>query len=87
VFAHVEYAVRHTDSALLVPAIAVLSGLEERAVFVEHEGKARRVPVGTGARTSREVEISSGLKAGDVVITSGVQQLRPGAAVEVKLTN
>ena len=86
VFARVEYTVRQTETALLVPAIAVLSGLEERAVFVERDGKAKRVKVTTGARTTREVEITSGLAPGDVVLTSGVQQLRPGAAIEVKLT-
>ena len=85
IFARVEYAVRQNDAALLVPAIAVISGLEERALFIEREGKAKRILVTTGARTSREVEITSGLQPGDVVITSGIQQLRPGNAVEVRL--
>jgi membrane fusion protein (multidrug efflux system) len=85
IFARVEYAVRQTDAALLVPAIAVLSGLEERALFIERDGAARRILVTTGARTSREVEISSGLAAGDVVITSGLQMLRPGQPVRVQL--
>ena len=86
IFARVEYAVRQTDTALLVPAIAVLSGLEERALFIQREGKVRRVLVTIGARTSREVEITSGLASGDIVITSGLQQLRPGNPVEVQLT-
>lgn len=85
VFARVEFPVRQTDSAILVPAIAVISGLEERALFVERDGKAKRVLVTTGARTSREVEITSGLTPGEVVITSGIQQLRVGSPVEVVL--
>lgn len=84
-FARVRYEVSQDSQALLVPAIAVVSGLEERHVFVEKEGVARRVVVVTGARTTGEVQILKGLAPGDVVITSGIQQLRSGLAVAVRL--
>lgn len=85
IFARVEYTVQQSQASLLVPAISILTGLEERHVFVEREGKAQRVKVITGARTTTQVQIVDGLKEGDVVLTSGVQQLRNGAAVKVKL--
>ena len=84
-FARVEYTVRKNSEAILVPAIALISGLEERFVFVAREGVARRVLVIIGARTSSRVQILEGLAPGDVVITSGVQQLRPGLPVKVRL--
>ena len=87
VFARIAYPVSQSESALLVPAIAVLSGLEERALFVERSGRAERILVELGARTTRDVQVISGLNAGDVVIISGVQQLRTGAAVTVELVN
>jgi membrane fusion protein (multidrug efflux system) len=66
-----------------VPAIAIINGLEERFVFVARDGKAARVRVRTGARTSTQVQVVDGLTAGDVVLTSGVQQLRAGLPVAV----
>jgi membrane fusion protein, multidrug efflux system len=85
IFARVEYTVQQSAASLLVPAISILSGLEERTVFVAREGKAERVLVTTGARTDTHVQILQGLSAGDVVLTSGVQQLRNGMPVQVQL--
>jgi membrane fusion protein (multidrug efflux system) len=85
IYADIEFTVSQAENALLVPAIAVISGLDERFVFIAKEGKAQRVRVTTGPRTSTQVQIIKGLNAGDVVLTSGVQQLRPGLAVKVDL--
>ncbi|MCX6936549.1 MAG: efflux RND transporter periplasmic adaptor subunit [Verrucomicrobia bacterium] len=85
IFADIEFTVSQAENALLVPAIAVISGLDERFVFIAKEGKAQRVRVTTGPRTSTQVQIIKGLNPGDVVLTTGVQQLRPGLAVKVDL--
>ncbi|MCC5021625.1 MAG: efflux RND transporter periplasmic adaptor subunit [Candidatus Synoicihabitans palmerolidicus] len=84
-FARVEFTVHQDSEALLVPAIAVLYGLDERFVFVARDGKAERVKVALGARTDTHVQISEGLHAGDVVLVTGIQQLRPGIGVTVEL--
>lgn len=81
-FAHVEVTLAETADALLVPAVAVIPGLSEKTVFVVADGKAARRTVETGTRTESMVQIVAGLKPGDVVITSGLQQLRAGAAVK-----
>lgn len=80
-FANVEITLARTENALLVPSVAVIPGLQETDVFVLADGKAERRSVQTGARTESRVQILSGLTAGDVVITSGLQQLRPGLPV------
>jgi len=82
-FARVEFPVNKSENALLVPAIAIVAGLEERFVFVARDGKAVRVRVRTGARTSTQVQVVEGLSPGDVVLTSGVQQIRAGLPVKV----
>jgi membrane fusion protein (multidrug efflux system) len=82
-FARVEFPVSKSEEALLVPAIAVVAGLEERFVFVARDGKAVRLRVKTGARTSTQVQVVEGLSPGDVLLTSGVQQLRAGMPVKV----
>jgi len=82
-FANVRVAVRSVDDALTVPAIAVIPELGGTKVFVYRDGRAEPVSVTTGIRSEREVEITSGLEAGDRVITTGILQLQPGLEVEL----
>jgi membrane fusion protein, multidrug efflux system len=83
-FADVEITVREVPQALAVPAIAVMPDLSGPRLFVIEDGKAAQRPVATGMRTGTEVEIVSGLIAGERVITSGLLQLRPGQPVEAE---
>jgi hypothetical protein len=69
------------SDALLIPSEAVIPGVNEKNVFVMHDGKAERRTVETGTRTASTVHVLAGLKAGDVVIVSGLQQMRAGQSV------
>ncbi len=80
-FAKVELVLARRTDALLVPSVAVLPGVTEKSVYVVRAGKAERRAVETGQRTETSVQIVSGLRVGDTVIVSGLQQLRPGLAV------
>lgn len=82
-FADVQLTVREVADALTVPSIAVIPELGGKRVFVVEGGAAQPREVETGMRTDTEVEVTSGLAAGDRVIVSGLQMLRPGLAVEV----
>ncbi len=83
-FADVELVVREVDDALTVPSIAVIPELGGKKVFVYADGKAEPRAVETGIRTEKKVRIASGLEPGDLVITSGLLQLRPGLEVELQ---
>ncbi|MGJ8587889.1 MAG: efflux RND transporter periplasmic adaptor subunit [Yoonia sp.] len=52
-------------------------------VWVARDGEAVRVPVIIRQRNSDSVLVEGALSPGDLVITEGVQTLRPGAAVEI----
>lgn len=80
-FANVSVTLAELKDAILIPAEAVIPGLDEKNVFVMKDGKAERRAVETGMRTARTVHVLSGLRPGDVVITSGLQQMRVGQAV------
>jgi len=80
-FATVEVPLRESPNAILVPTDALIVGLNEQHVYVIEEDRAVLRRVETGLRRSREIEILSGLRAGDTVITSGQLQLRPGLPV------
>ncbi|TVR73427.1 MAG: efflux RND transporter periplasmic adaptor subunit [Marinilabiliales bacterium] len=73
--------------AFVVPALAVLKlqGSNERFVFIEENGRARRVAVGLGERFDDMVEIiSDELSEGDRLIFAGQARLVDGVAVEVQ---
>ena len=52
-------------------------------VFRIIEGKAVRAKVELGARRTGEVEITSGVAAGDRIVIDGQLKLKPGAPVKV----
>ena len=82
-FAEVALVFDRVADALLVPSVSVVSGADSSAVFVVRNNVARRVAVTTGVRTADRVQITSGVARGDTVLTSGVDEARPGQAVRV----
>jgi membrane fusion protein, multidrug efflux system len=78
--ANVELPLR-VEQALLVPAIAVIPGVGGRSVFVADHGRARSVPVELGMRVADRVQVSSGLSAGDQVITTNLLRMRDDVPV------
>jgi membrane fusion protein (multidrug efflux system) len=80
-FASVEIPLETLDSALMVPSEALSADAKGSKVFLFQNGKAEVRPVQAGVRTDSAVQIVSGLKRGDTVITSGIIQIRPGSSV------
>jgi len=72
--------------AVLVPTLSVLKmqGSNERYIFIEENGTAKRVDVTIGRRFDNKVEIISDLiKEGDNIIIEGQSRLVDGVSVEV----
>ena len=70
--------------AMVIPIEALVGrGETESTVFVVAGGFARRRAVVLGERWDREVEVLSGLSAGDVVITSGKDRVADGLGVQI----
>jgi membrane fusion protein, multidrug efflux system len=72
--------------AMVVPAISVLKmqGSNDRYMFIEENGKAKRIAVTIGKRYDDQVEvISDVLKQGDQIVVSGQARLLDGMKVEV----
>ena len=84
-FAAVEIPFEAVDSALMVPTEALSADGRGAKVFLYRDGKAEPRPVQAGLRTDSAVQITSGLSAGDTVITSGIVQIRPGAPVTLSI--
>lgn len=84
-FANIIFPLETLDNGLLVPAESLIPVQNGKKIFVMKNGKANEVMVETGARTDEDVLITSGIQAGDTVLTSGVMSLRNGSAVQVTL--
>lgn len=84
-FANVMLPLEKRNDALLVPTEALIPIQNGKKIFVAKNGVAKEVLVETGARTDKEILITSGLKAGDTVLTSGVMTLKDGSPVKVKI--
>ncbi|NUP50051.1 MAG: HlyD family efflux transporter periplasmic adaptor subunit [Catenulispora sp.] len=64
--------------ALSVPAAAVVHDGDQDIVWLVTSGAAHRQVVRLGAQGDTSVEISSGLNAGDVIVTAGADKVHDG---------
>lgn len=69
---------------LLVPKAAVRSADGRDVVFVVHDGRVERRAVKVGTADGDQVEIVSGLTAGERVVTDGPATMKDGDTVTVK---
>jgi membrane fusion protein (multidrug efflux system) len=82
--ARVRIELDSNGKALLVPEQAIVPMGEQKNVYTVVAGKAKLVPVTIGMRLPGQVEITSGVKEGDEVITAGIQKIGDGAPVAPK---
>jgi multidrug efflux pump subunit AcrA (membrane-fusion protein) len=71
---------------MVIPDAALFEDAVTNAYYVfvvGADGRARRVPVTIGIREPDRVQVTSGLKAGEMVITSGGYALANGLQVRV----
>ncbi|MBM3368968.1 MAG: efflux RND transporter periplasmic adaptor subunit [Betaproteobacteria bacterium] len=80
-FARVVLQLGARDKAVWIPEQAIVPKGRVNFVFRVADGKADMVKVLLGVRKPGEVEITSGIAGGDVVVTDGTLRLFPGAAV------
>jgi membrane fusion protein (multidrug efflux system) len=80
--ARVQVVLDTNASALLVPEQAIWPNGEQKMVYTVVDGKAKLVPVTLGMRQPGTVEVTSGLKEGDVVVDSGQLKIGYGAPVQ-----
>lgn len=82
-FVDVSVVLPRSETVLAIPQTAVLYAPYGNSVFVIEDGKAVQKFVRLGITRGDYVEVVSGLKAGEQVVTSGAFKLQPGAPVLV----
>lgn len=69
------------ENTIAIPSEALTPEMEGEMVYVYRKGKASVVRINTGLRTESHVQVTSGLKFGDTLLTTGILQLRQSLPV------
>lgn len=80
-FAEVIFHFEPDPNAIVIPSQAIIPQARGKKVYLYDNGKAQFVDVTTGIRDSANVQITSGLKAGDTILITGLLSLRPESKV------
>ena len=83
-FARVEIPARTFEGVLTLPREAVIDRYEGKFVYVVLGNRAHLREVETGFNTNEDVEILSGIAAGDLVVTTGQHYLEDGDPVSIR---
>lgn len=86
-FVKVKIALGENNAALMIPSQAVIPRARNKQVIAYRSGIANMETVTTGIRDSSMVEITSGLKAGDTVLITGLLTTKQGAKVIINKVN
>ncbi len=89
-FAKVKVTLGKNESALMIPTQAIIPQARNKKVIVYRSGIAVMEVVTTGIRDADNVEITSGLKAGDTILITGLLSSKPGSKIQlntIKTTN
>ncbi len=84
-FATIELSLKNIKDAIVIPTEAVVPIQNGKVVYIANNGKAKEVKIETLARTAKDVVVTSGIKSGDTLLTSGVMALKDEADIKVKL--
>lgn len=82
-FAEVTFHTDRADGVIVVPSQAVLTRGDTRYVFVVEDGAAKYVEVTLGMMGSGVTEVTSGLTAGQQLVTVGQSYLSDGDPVRI----
>ena len=81
--ADVSFRTNTSADTIVIPTEAILTSNNTQYVFVAEEGLARYVEISTGLTGNGVTEVTSGLKAGDMLVTVGQAYLSEGDAVRI----
>jgi membrane fusion protein, multidrug efflux system len=84
-FARVQLTLGVINNAVMVPTEALVPTVKGQTVFLYKNGLARSLPVQTGIRTEREVQITKGAMPNDSLIVTGLLQIKDSSQVNVKV--
>ncbi len=80
-FAKVNLNFAPDYKALMVPTQAIVPQARGKRIIIYRQGAAKFTDVTTGIRDSANIQIVSGINAGDTIITTGLMSIKPDAKI------
>lgn len=84
VFVEVAVSTSAKRNSIMIPIQALSGEKDNYFVFINVEGTARKVGVETGIIKGNSIEILSGIKEGDQIITSNLNTIQDGYVINTK---
>lgn len=81
---NIIHVLKNNNQALMIPARSLIPILDGMQVYKIKKDQAVAVKVNIGERLDNLIQITNGLKVGDVVITDGQQKLKNNMPVHIK---
>jgi membrane fusion protein (multidrug efflux system) len=82
-FVYADFSRKATQNILLIPREALTESIKDASVYVVENNIVHQKPIKTGIEMGSMIQVISGLKAGEVVVTSGQINLKDGAQVSI----
>jgi membrane fusion protein (multidrug efflux system) len=82
-FATVFITTETHHDALIIPKRSLILESDIDQVYVYREGNAHKVTLNLGFASGDDLEVLSGLKEGDLVVTAGQDGLREGLPIRI----
>ena len=83
-YGNVTLGTTTAQKAISIPRSALIGSAQNPQVYVVQNGLAKVKAIQTGGGNATNVEVTSGLLAGEVVVTGGLVNLSDGAKVTIK---
>lgn len=82
-FVYADFSRKTQQNILLIPRDALTESVKDASVYVVRDNKAHLTPIKTGIEMSGMIQVTGGLKEGDIVVTSGQINLKEGTPVSI----
>jgi len=84
-FAKVNILFQNLPTAIMIPPQSIVPDMETQTAFVVKGGKAEKKIITVGERTGVAAEVLDGLTVGDTLVVTGLNSLRAGTPLTVKV--
>ncbi|AYB32679.1 efflux RND transporter periplasmic adaptor subunit [Chryseolinea soli] len=82
-FVYVDFSKNTTEKVLVIPREALLESIQNASVYVVSDSVVHQRPIQTGKALGENIQVTRGLRAEEVVVTSGQINLKEGSVVRV----
>ncbi|RYY23214.1 MAG: efflux RND transporter periplasmic adaptor subunit, partial [Sphingobacteriaceae bacterium] len=82
-FVYADFSRKTKQNILLIPREALTQSIKDASVYVVENNAVRQKPIKTGIEMNGMIQVINGLKAGEVVVTSGQINLKDGSQVSI----